>query len=155
MSNTRIRNNRMAPQSDYRNVQSRFDSSIVDAKEYKDNELAIEKLMEERELAFAESSDLKGQLEILLIKHHRLEIQKKEIDVKLNEANSKIVKLTDLENKLEDLRVQSQATELNKRELEIKLEVANQKLDAIRQNALLNFVTTTLGAVLFTLGTDI
>jgi VIT1/CCC1 family predicted Fe2+/Mn2+ transporter len=153
MANTK--NSRLKSQSNYRYVNFQYTTQVFDAEKYKDNIIAIQKLHEERETAFAESNELKDLLEETQAKYHKLELQKKESDIKLNEANIKMQKYLDLERQIETLKTIQHDLELEKQSFELKLDTANQKLNATKKDALLTFVTSTVGGILFTLGANV
>src|SRR5260221_321575 len=151
----RSKNSRLRPQSDYKYTYLNSDEQRFDAEKYKDNELAIEMLHEGQIKAFVELSDLRDKLEDSQSRSHKLELQKNNYEIRLDEANNKIEKLIQLEQQMESYNIRLHIAELKNQELKLNLDHAEEKLNASRKNALLTFVASTFGGILFTLGANI
>src|SRR6266567_2250028 len=129
----KTKNSRIRSQSEYRYTNFQYEKQIFDAEKLKDNIFAIEKLHEERDIAFAETIELRDELTEVHTKYHKLELQKRESDIKLTEASKRLEKISDLEKQIEDLKTQHHLLELEKQESKLKLNEAIQKLSAAKK----------------------
>ena len=137
-----------------------------DVDEYAQNPSMIRKLHMERENAYLVIVEQKSQLETFQSGLHQMELQKRELELKLHEASTMIVKLSDekiaineekkhLQSQIENTKMHSHELELQKQKLDLSLSHTQQKLSEAQQTSLVKFVATTAAAIMLSFGVNI
>jgi hypothetical protein len=136
-----------------------YDVQPFDVDEYVQNPAMIRKLHAEMRGAHSVLMELCGQLEPSQSDFHQMEMQKRELELKLHGADDMIVKLQDgkeavsreIQNvnmQLESMIQQRHDLEPQKRELELNLIHTQQKLSEASQTSLTKFATSTAAAAI-------
>lgn len=138
----------------YLNQRTNFDIG-----EYVQNPPMIKKLHEEREIAHAYSSELEKLLEDKMNVGTELELQVKEITVRLEEASNTSQKLGEenkqLNSSLKEKNKQIEAMQEGTHQLQIKLAKAEGRLEDVSRNSFLQFLVSVTAAVLLGFGVNI
>lgn len=137
-----------------------------DVEEYVQNPAMIRKLHAEKKGAYSVIVEQKSQLELTISRLHQMELQNRELELRLHETSQMITKLsdekeaTDEETKgsrlrLEDMMRQNHELELQKQALDLKLNHTQQKLSETNQTSLTKFVTSTAAAIILGFGVNV
>jgi hypothetical protein len=108
----------------------------------------------------------KDQLDRAMSRLHQMELQSRELELRLQEASQTITKLSDekavIEGerkrnqlRLEEIMGQEHALELQKQALDLKLNHTQQKLAETNQTSLTKFVTSTAAAIVLGFGVNV
>ena len=137
-----------------------------DIEEYVQNPAMIRKLHAERNGAYSAIVEQKSQLEAVTVNLHQMELLKRELELKLHEASTVIVRLADekeglagevksVKLRLEDITKQNHELELQRQALDLQLNHAQQKLSDANQTSLIKFATSTAAAIVLGFGVNV
>jgi len=159
------RGNRGKRTSDYEFIYI-YEVQPFDVDEYVQNPPMIRRLHAEMRGAHSVLMELRGQLETSRSDFHQMEMQKRELELKLHGADDMIIKLQDdkeaVSREIQDLKMQLEGMlqqrhelELQKRELELNLNHTQQKLSEANQTSLTKFATSTAAAIVLGFGVNV
>lgn len=137
-----------------------------DVEEYVQNPAMIRKLHAEKDGVYSVIVEQKSHLETTLASLHRMELQKRELELKLHEAANVITKLSHekemtseeikgVKLRLEDMIKQNHELELQKLALDLKLNHTQQKLSETNQTSFIKFATSTAAAIILGFGVNV
>ena len=143
-----------------------YEEQPFDPNEYIDNLAMIKKLHEERKMAYATSASLQSRLEEITINNQHLELQRQELDIKLNTTQRDIDRLQEekrltfsetnsLREQLEDLRKYTQQLEIQKREFEFEIKSLKEKLAKNKGSSLLENIISLAAAIVLGFGVNV
>lgn len=134
--------------------------------EYVQNPAMIRSLHEERKRAYSVIMEQQDQLDTFNSDLHQMELQNRELELKLQEASDKIGILSHekeaignevkgLKLRLEDMETLRHTLELQRQELDLKLNHTQQKLFEANQASLAKFATSTAAAIILGFGVNV
>lgn len=137
-----------------------------DIEEYVQNPAMIRKLHAEKNGAYSVVMEQKSRLETIIASLHRMELQKRELELKLHEASNVITKLSNEKEsiveevkgaklRLDDMTRQNHELELQRQALDLRLDHLQQKLSEMNQNSLTKFATSTAAAIILGFGVNV
>ncbi len=143
----------------YEFVYTNSQKSQFELDDYLHSAPLIKKLKEEEELAHAYSSNLEASLEEAFLNNLKLELQKKESEVRLEEAKNMIealkedieletLELNNVNKRLDDLQK-------DKHDVDVKLTLAEERLAEASRNSFVQFLVSTAATVLLAIGVNI
>ncbi len=137
-----------------------------DIEEYVQNPAMIRKLHAERKGAYSIIVEQKSQLETTQSSLHQMELQKRELELKLHEVLNVMAKLSDekevisqemkdVKLRLDDRTKQNHELELQRQALDLKFNHTQQKLSEANQTSLTKFATSTAAAIILGFGVNV
>ena len=137
-----------------------------DVEEYVQNPAMIRKLHAEKEGAHSVLVKQQNQLESFTTNLHMMELHKRELELKLQEAFNLNTKLSQekeaiseeikgVKLRLEDMAKLNHELELQKQEFDLKLNHTQQQLSAANQASLTRFLTSTAAAIILGFGVNV
>lgn len=143
----------------YQSIYMAYNRNQFILDDYLHNPAMIKQLHEDKEIVHAYSSKLEEQLGSSLTNNQLLEVRKKELDVKLEEAEHTIA---NLRNELDATYQKLSQSEQNFYQLsnvnhknELELAKISEKLEAANRNSMIQFALSTVSSLLIAFGVNL